>query len=61
LIRQKFSHRATEENARFVVLILTTVDVGAALAANNPSDRDEFEAEAAPTKLKTAVNSVANI
>ena len=61
MIRQKFSHRATEENARFVVLILTTVDVGAALAANNPSDRDEFAAEAAPTKLKTAVNSVANI
>jgi len=61
LIRQKFSHRATEENARFVVLILTTVDVGAALAANNPSDRDEFAAEAAPTKLKTSVNSVANI
>ena len=61
MIRQKFSHRATEENARFVVLILTTVDVGAALAANNPSDRDEFAAEAAPTKLKTSVNSVANI
>jgi len=30
-------------------LIWTTVNVGAALAANNPSDRDEFAAEAAPT------------
>jgi len=37
------------------------VNVGAALAANNPSDRDEFAAEAAPTKLKTSVFSVANI
>jgi len=36
------------------------VNVGAALAANNPSDRDEFAAEAAP-KLKTSVFSVANI
>jgi len=43
----------------FVVLIWTTVDVGAALAANNPSDRNEFAAEAAPTKLKTSVASVA--
>ena len=37
------------------------MNVGAALAANNPSDRDEFAAEAAPTKLKTSVFSVANI
>ena len=40
-------HRGTEANACFVVLIWTTVNVGAALAANNPSDRDEFAAEAA--------------
>jgi len=37
-------------------LIWTTVNVGAALAANNPSDRDEFAAEAAPTKLKTSAH-----
>ena len=54
-------HRGTEANAYFVVLICTTVNVGAALAANNPSDRDEFAVEAAPTKLKTSVFSVANI
>ena len=34
------------------------MNVGAALAANNPSDRDEFAAEAAPTTLKTSVFSV---
>ena len=44
-----------------LVLIGTTANVGAALAANNPSDRDEFAAEAAPTKLKISVTSVANI
>ena len=51
-------HRGTEANSYFVVLFCTTVNVGAAFAANNPSDRDEFAAEAAPTKLKTAVFSV---
>jgi len=45
----------------FVVLIWTTVNVGAASAANNPSDRDEFAAEAAPTKLKTSVFSVTSV
>ena len=54
-------HRGTEANAYFVVLICTTVNVGAALAANNPSDRDEFAAEAAPTKLKTSVFSVTSV
>jgi len=34
---------------------------GAALAANNPSDRDEFAAEAAPTKLKISVFSVTSV
>jgi len=38
-----------------------TVNVGAALAANNPSDRDEFAAEAASTKLKTSVFSVSSV
>jgi len=54
-------HRGTEANTYFVVLICTTVNVGAALAANNPSDRDEFAAEAAPTKLKTSVFSVTSV
>ena len=44
-------HRGTEANAYFVVLICTTVNTGAALAANIPSDRDEFAAEDAPAKL----------
>jgi hypothetical protein len=52
---------ATEANAYFVVLICTTVNVGAASAANNPSDRDELAAEAAPAKPKTSVFSVTNI
>jgi|GEM_PF-7009151 len=50
----------TEANACFVVLIRTAVNVGAALAANNPSDRDELAAEAAP-KLKTSVFSVTSM
>jgi len=37
------------------------VNVGAASAANNPSDRDEFAAEAAPTILKTSVYSVTSV
>jgi len=37
------------------------VNVGAASAANYPSDRDEFTAQAAPTKLKTAVFSVTSV
>ena len=38
------------------------MNVGAALAANNPSDRDEFAAEeAAPTKLNTSVFSVTSV
>ena len=41
----------TEANACFAVLIWTAVNVGAALAANNPSNRDEFAAKAAPKKL----------
>jgi len=45
----------------FVVLIWTTVNVGAASAANNPSDRDEFAAEAAPAKLKFSVFSVFSV
>jgi len=61
LIRKKFCHRGTEANAYFVVLICTTVNVGAASAANNPSDRDEFAAEAAPAKLKTSVFSVTSV
>ena len=32
------------------------MNVGAASAANNPSDRDEFAAEAAPAKLKTTAH-----
>jgi len=51
----------TEAHAYFVVLIWTTVSVGAALAANNPSDCDEFAAEAAPTKLKASVFSVTSV
>jgi len=51
----------TEANTCFVALIWTTANVGAALAANNPSDRDEFAAEAAPTKLKTSVFSVISV
>ena len=47
-------HRGTKANAYFIVLFCTAVNV-AALAANNPSDRDEFAAEAAPAKLKTSV------
>ena len=37
------------------------MNVGAALAANNLSDRDEFAAEAAPTKLKISVFSVTSV
>jgi len=37
------------------------VNVGAASAANNLSDRDEFAAEAAPAKLKTSVFSVISV
>ena len=37
------------------------MNVGAASAANNPSDRDEFAAEAAPAKLKTSVFSVTSV
>ena len=33
----------------------------AALAANNPSDHDEFAAKAAPTILKTSVFSVTSV
>ena len=51
----------TEANTCFVALIWTTANVGAALAANNPSDRDEFAAKAAPTKLKTSVFSVISV
>ena len=40
-----------------LVLIGATANVGAASAANNPSDSDEFAAEAAP-KLKISVFSV---
>jgi hypothetical protein len=54
-------HRGTEANAYFVVLFCTTVNVGTALAVNNPSDCDEFAAEAAPAKLKTSVFSVASV
>ena len=43
-----------------LLFICTTVNV-AALAANNPSDRDEFTAEAAPVKLKTSVFSVISV
>ena len=53
----------TEAHAYFVVLIWTTVSAGVALAANNPSDCDEFAAETAPKKLKASVfseTSVAN-
>jgi len=49
-------HRGTENTEAstcFVVMIWTPLNVGAALAANNPSDRDEFAAEAAPAKLIT--------
>ena len=35
--------------------------VGAALAANNPSDRDKLAAKAAPTILKTSVYSVTSV
>jgi hypothetical protein len=45
----------TEAHAYFVVLIWTTVSVGAALAANNPSGCNEFAAEAAPTKPEASV------
>jgi len=52
---------ATEANACFVVLIWTTVNVGAASAANSSRSDGLFAAEAAPTILKTSVTSVANI
>ena len=41
------------------------MNVGAALAANNPSDRDEFAAEAAPTftvvQIKTTKQAFASV
>jgi hypothetical protein len=55
------SHRGAEVNAYFVVLICIKVSIGGALAANNPSDRDEFLAKAAPAKLKTPVFSVTSV
>jgi hypothetical protein len=44
-----------------LLFICTTVNVGAVLAVNNPSGRDEFTAEAAPAKLKTSVFSVTSV
>ena len=51
-----FCHRGHREHRGFYWFF-----VGAALAANNPSDRDGFAAEAAPTKLKTSVFSVTSV
>jgi len=47
-----YCHRGTEytvANTCFGLLIWITVNVGAALAANNLADRDKFAAKAAPT------------
>jgi hypothetical protein len=54
---------ATEAQRQMLILLcfICRTENGAALAANNPSDHDEFPAEAAPTKLKTSLTSVANI
>jgi hypothetical protein len=41
-----------------VALIRTTVQAGAASAANDASGRNEFTAEAAPTILKTFVANI---
>jgi hypothetical protein len=51
----------TEANACRAALIWTAVNVETALAANHPSDRDEFAAKAAPAKLQAAVFSVAAV